>query len=58
MLWPSLLEFIAPVEYTEAIRIVSRCISAVAGKKREQNADDYEITFEELGLDCCSIALL
>ena len=49
MLWPNLLEFIAPVEYTEAIRIVCRCISAIAGKKREQNAEDYEITFEELG---------
>lgn len=48
VLWPSLLEFIAPYEYLEAAGVVSRCLAAIAGKKRQQNDEDYELNFEEL----------
>lgn len=49
VLWPSLLEFISPVQYIESTNIVCRCVAAIAGKKREANDDEYEIDFEELG---------
>ena len=49
VLWPSLLEFLSPVQYIESVSIVCRCVAAIAGKKRESNDEDYEIDFEELG---------
>ena len=49
VLWPYLLEFIVPVEYTNAMSIVCRCVSAIASKKRSEEDEDYELNFEELG---------
>ena len=48
VLWPYLLEFIVPVQYMGAVGIVSRCIADIAKKKREEEADDYELNFNEL----------
>lgn len=48
VLWPYLLEFVVPVEYSEAVGIVCRCLADIAGKKKEQEAEDYELNFEEL----------
>jgi hypothetical protein len=48
VLWPYLLEFIGPVQYIEASSILTRSIAAIAGKKREENADDYDVDFEAL----------
>jgi hypothetical protein len=48
VLWPYLLEFIVPVQYMKAVGIVSRCIADIAKRKREAEADDYELNFDEL----------
>lgn len=49
MLWPYLLEFLVPVQYTGAVGIVSRCIADIGKVKREEEAEDYELNFDELG---------
>ena len=48
VLWPYLLEFLVPVQYMRAVSIVSRCIADIAKRKREAEADDYELNFDEL----------
>ena len=53
VLWPYLLEFIVPVQYMKAVGIVSRCIADIAKRKREAEADDYELNFDELS-ECSS----
>jgi len=47
VLWPFLLETIIPIQYTEALSIVTKCIAYVAGKKRESEAEDYMIDFDK-----------
>ena len=49
VLWPYLLEFLVPVEYTRSLSIVCRCVSHIAEKKREQRDEDYLINFVEYG---------
>lgn len=49
VLWPFLLEFVKPAEYTEAFGILSRCVAHIGGKKRESDVEDYFINFEEQG---------
>ena len=49
VLWPFLLEFVKPMEYTEAFGILTRCIAHIGGKKRDSDADDYFINFDEQG---------
>ena len=49
MLWPYLLEFLVPVQYTGAVGIVSRCTADIGKVKREEEAEDYELNFDELG---------
>ena len=43
------MEFIVPVEYTLSVGIICRCVAYIASKKREEEAEDYELNFEELG---------
>ena len=50
MLWPYLVESIVPVQYTGAVGIVSRCIADIGKKKREEEAEDYELNFDELSM--------
>ena len=50
MLWPYLLEFLTPVQYTGAVGIVSRCVADIGKRKREEEAEDYELNFSELGM--------
>ena len=38
-----------PVQYTGAVGIVCRCIADIGTTKREEEADDYELNFDELG---------
>jgi len=47
VLWPFLLETIIPIQYTEALSIVTKCTAFVAGKKRESEAEDYMIDFDK-----------
>ena len=50
VLWPYLLEFIVPVGYTRSLGIVCRCVADIAAQKRENDAEDYNLDFEELGM--------
>ena len=38
-----------PVQYTGAVGIVCRCMADIGTRKREEEADDYELNFDELG---------
>lgn len=53
VLWPYLLEFLVPVQYTGATGIVSRCVADIGKRKREEEADDYELNFDELCEHAC-----
>ena len=49
VLWPYLLEFLVPLQYTLSSGIVCRCISDIAIKKRAKGDEDFDINFDELG---------
>ena len=49
VLWPYLLEFLKPVEYTEAFAILTRSLAHIASKKREAKDEDYILDFEQQG---------
>ena len=49
VLWPYLLECIVPEQYTDAMGTVCRSIGHIAGKKREEGTEDYEIDYEKEG---------
>ena len=38
------------MQYTGAVGIVSRCIADIGKGKREEEADDYDLNFDELGI--------
>ena len=48
VLWPYLLECIVPEQYTDAMATVCRAIGHIAGRKREEKAEDYEVDFQRL----------
>ena len=39
-----------PVKYTQSLGIVCRCVAEIAAQKREEEAEDYYLDFEELGM--------
>lgn len=49
VLWPYLLELVVPEQYTIATGAVCRSLAYLAQKKREENAEDYEINFDVQG---------
>ena len=49
VLWPYLLEFIVPEQYTRGFGMLTRCIHHIASKKRAEEAEDYELDFEVAG---------
>ena len=58
VLWPYLIEFIVPVDYTLAAGIVCRCVATIGAKKREEEAEDYDINFDELGKHLYMVRIL
>jgi hypothetical protein len=50
VLWPYLLEMVVPEQYTNAVGAVCRSLAYLADKKRTENAQDYEINYEEEGI--------
>ena len=58
VLWPFLLEFLVPVEYTLSSGILCKCITDIATKKRAGKDEDFNLNYEELGnyyfLDLCN----
>ncbi len=49
VLWPFLLEFLVPLEYTRSSGIVCKCLADIAVKKRAKQEDEFNLNFEELG---------
>lgn len=49
VLWPFLLEFLVPVQYTLSAGIVCKCVADIALKKKAKDDEDFTINFEELG---------
>ncbi|XP_033117617.1 maestro heat-like repeat-containing protein family member 1 isoform X2 [Anneissia japonica] len=47
VLWPYLLEFLIPPQYTTALGPICRNLASLAAKKREEQSFDYMIDFEE-----------
>lgn len=46
VLWPYLLEFIVPAEYTEALPIVCRNLTTLANRLSEAESDNYDLDFD------------
>ncbi|XP_052229832.1 maestro heat-like repeat-containing protein family member 1 isoform X3 [Dreissena polymorpha] len=46
VLWPYLLELVVPEKYTEGSGVICRCLATIANKKREANAEDYDLDYE------------
>ncbi len=49
VLWPFLIEFLVPPAYTNSLGIVARCVTDIATEKRQNNVDEYDLNYEELG---------
>lgn len=45
------------MQYTGAAGIVSRCVADIAKRKREEEADDYELNFDELCEHACPVTV-
>ncbi|GAB1601977.1 maestro heat-like repeat-containing protein family member 1 isoform X2 [Argonauta hians] len=48
VLWPFLLEFVVSEHHFQGIKAICRSLAHLAKKKKEENADDYDIDFENL----------
>eukprot|EP01104_Vermistella_antarctica_P007673 TRINITY_DN1880_c0_g3_i1.p1 TRINITY_DN1880_c0_g3~~TRINITY_DN1880_c0_g3_i1.p1 ORF type:complete len:1673 (+),score=516.54 TRINITY_DN1880_c0_g3_i1:168-5186(+) len=48
VMWPYLLEFIVPQQYTAALPFVCKGLAVVAAAKRERDDEDYYIDFDRL----------
>lgn len=46
VLWPYLLEFVVPAEYTEALPVVCRNITTLANRLSEAESDNYDLDFD------------
>ena len=46
--WPFLLEFLVPVQYTEAIGAVCQSLVYIASSKRENTEEDYILDYETM----------
>jgi hypothetical protein len=46
VLWPYLIEFIVPVDYTEALPTICKCLSHLANKFAEEESDSYDVNFD------------
>ena len=49
VLWPFLLEFLVPVQYTLASGIVCKSLTELANNKKQAEDEDYTLNYEELG---------
>lgn len=57
VLWPFLLEFLVPVQYTLSSGIVCKCITDIAVKKNVREDEDFNLNFEEHGKRSCKYQL-
>jgi hypothetical protein len=54
VLWPYLFEFLVPIEYTEAIPTLCRCLTFLADKFSEAESDNYDVDFDVGGRGRCA----
>ena len=50
MLWPYLIEFVTPVEYTGALGVVCKCVASIGFKKRKAQAEDFKLDYTAQGI--------
>lgn len=50
MLWPYLVEFLTPAEYTGALGVMCKCVASIGFKKRKAGDEDYKLNFAEQGM--------
>ncbi|XP_033626005.1 maestro heat-like repeat-containing protein family member 1 isoform X2 [Asterias rubens] len=48
VLWPYLMEFLIMPQYTDAMGTLCQSLAFIGAKKRDEEADDYKLLFEEL----------
>ena len=48
VLWPYLMEFLIMSQYTDAMGTLCQSLAFIGAKKRDEEADDYKLLFEEL----------
>ncbi|XP_022082273.1 maestro heat-like repeat-containing protein family member 1 [Acanthaster planci] len=48
VLWPFLLEFIVQPQHTDAMGTLCQSLAFIGAKKRDEEADDYRLLYEEL----------
>ena len=46
VLWPYLLEFVVPVQYSSALPVVTKCLGTLADTLREDDDESYDIDYE------------
>lgn len=46
VLWPYLLEFLVPLEYTEAVPVLCKSLAIIADQLAEQEDDEYDLDYE------------
>lgn len=46
VLWPFLLQFIVPPEYTEALPVLCQSLTALGEKFKESGSDSFHIDFD------------
>lgn len=49
VLWPYLLEFVLPTQYTEAIGAVCRSLAVIAHRKKTNDDQAFMINYKESG---------
>lgn len=49
VLWPFLLEFLVPAQYTHSVGILGKCVTDIASKKKARGDEDFVLDYEELG---------
>eukprot|EP00731_Ephydatia_muelleri_P026389 Em0018g489a len=47
VLWPYLVEFLTPAEYTGALGVMCKCVASIGFKKRKAGDEDYKLNFAE-----------
>ena len=49
VLWPYLLEYIVPEQYTDAVPVLCKSICSVAKRLKESESEDFVIDFDKFG---------
>lgn len=50
-MWPYLLEFIVPEQYTRAIPIIAKSLGTLAEKMRDEDDEIYDLDYDVMVID-------